>query len=210
MCCVDIPEANTAADFPHPAVFHIASSLAASVLQFHSTPWLPETWRSQDITFFTVDKISAKKLPQLSNPYFKIEFAKRTQQSSLNSKGKGKAIESHPTTTTTTTTIINTPSHHCTNTHLTGAPNDLLFRLGILLVEIGYSGSWQALRDAELEESALPPSRQTDYHIAERLCKEQELLRKMGPKYVLIVKKCIECHFLSESELVCIFVRGPA
>ncbi|KAK3386496.1 hypothetical protein B0H63DRAFT_467873 [Podospora didyma] len=169
--------------FPHPAAFHIASSLAASVLQFHSTPWLPETWRSQDITFFSIGELSIETDLQLSYPYFKIEFAKRRRLDK--GKGKAHAFTSHQTV----------PDEH--DQTISGARNELLFRLGTVLMEIAFSLPWEDLRDharIEFQLYKLPLGQQTDYGIAERLC--QVLLpRKMGPEYTRIVRHCIGCDF---------------
>ena len=83
------------------------------------------------------------------------------------------------------------------STNPTGARNPLLFALGIVLIEIGFSTPWQALR---AEGMRLSPEK-LDYHIAERLC--QVLLpRRMGLNYTRIVKKCIGCDFgLSDPEI---------
>jgi hypothetical protein len=161
---------------PLPAAFHMAGSLAASVLQFHSTPWLPETWRSQDIRFFSVGGklLSPEDELRLSDPYFKADFAKR-------GKGKGKAVNQ------TATCMLAGQGVHV------GARNELLFPFGIVLLEIGFSRSWQALRDRVCAECKLPLARQTGYHIAEKLC--AMLTNQMGPKYPRIIRKCIGCDF---------------
>ncbi|KAK4215171.1 hypothetical protein QBC37DRAFT_398930 [Rhypophila decipiens] len=170
---------------PHPAAFHIASSLAASVLQFHSTPWLPETWRSQDVTFFIIGETSIETDLQLSYPYFKIEFANRNHFH----KGKGKArvFTSHQTA----------PDEH--DQIISGARNELLFRLGTVLMEVAFSLPWEDLRNQARIEFQV--GQQTDYSIAERLC--QVLLpRKMGPEYTRIVRRCIGCDFgLTEPQI---------
>jgi hypothetical protein len=66
-----------------------------------------------------------------------------------------------------------------------------LFRLGIILLELGFSKPWAVLRG--MVRNALPPLKQTDYHVAERLC--DRLTREMGAKYPLLIRKCIGCDF---------------
>jgi hypothetical protein len=172
-----------------PIAFHIASSLATSVLQFHSTPWLPETWRTEDITFFNVEDLSVAEELNLTYPYFKIEFAPRK----FTAKQKGKAIAIEPNHTTAEGSSLS---------NITGARNELLLRLGIVLIEVGLSRPWQELREYTLARSNLPPHRRTDYNVAEALARSPDLRNKRGPRYVCIVKKCIGCDFgLSDPQI---------
>ena len=166
---------------PLPAAFHIATSLAMSVLQFHSTPWLPETWRSQDITFFSDRELSVANDLRLSYPYFQVKFAKRQDR-----KGKGRAIDSHQNTTEDT-------QQRDIATSTGGARNELLFRLGTMLIEVGFSRSWKELQARACAKFQLPPNRQTEYHVSETLC--SVLATHMGPHYARIVRKCIGCDF---------------
>ena len=57
------------------AIFHVAASLANSSLQLHSTPWLPETWGSQDVLFYVArgSRQNGQGV-QLRSPYLKIEL----------------------------------------------------------------------------------------------------------------------------------------
>jgi len=175
----DNPRSNA---LPYPAAFHIASSLAASVLQFHSTPWLPKTWCSQDITFFSAEELSVESDLPLSHPYFKIEFAKQKRD-----KGKGKVSHSQEAApgqqyaASSQQQVSNIP---------TGARNPLLFALGIVLIEIGFATPWHALKAEGIRQS---PD-QLEYQIAEELCKVL-LPRRMGRPYTIIVRKCIGCAF---------------
>ena len=49
---------------------HLAKTLAVAVLQYHSTPWLRATWRSEDIYFFCTNP--NQLLPNLSSPHLNV------------------------------------------------------------------------------------------------------------------------------------------
>ncbi|KAK0722701.1 hypothetical protein B0T26DRAFT_641362 [Lasiosphaeria miniovina] len=176
-----INENSFQGSLPLPATFHIAGSLAASVLQFHSTPWLPETWRSQDVNFFTAHQLSAEDELRLSYPYFKVEFGRRAR--------KGKAVGSGPGSEDADMQDTAGGS----DTMAVGARNELLFRFGIVLLEVGFSRSWATLRERVCRDFQMPAKRQTDYHVAEKLC--AMLANQMGAKYPRIIRKCIGCDF---------------
>lgn len=83
---------------------------------------------------------------------------------------------------------------------MTLAPNELLFRYGTVLLELGYSQPWPQLQQLMLK--ALPPHRQTDYHAAEKLAQAPLLRSRMGPRCTTIVRKCLGCDFgLGENDL---------
>ncbi|KAK1754870.1 hypothetical protein QBC47DRAFT_382022 [Echria macrotheca] len=156
---------------PIALTFHIAGSMAASILQFHSTPWLPQTWRTQDVMFFSAGDPSEEQIPRLSPPYFQAELTKAS--------------------------TIRVTANETAETAVTGARNEILFRLGIVLLELGFSRPWHIIR--ELGSSALPPNRQSDYHIADKLC--TILTMQMGTRYPKMVRRCIGCDFgLSEPQ----------
>lgn len=162
--------------FPLAIMFHIAGSLAASVLQFYSTPWLPETWCSQDVKFFNSSDVNDQDNMRLSHPYFKAIFTRRrTANDKVSRLGEGTASS------------------------ISGARNELLFRFGILLLEVGFSRSWSALKEEVLQQRSLPPNKQSDYHIAGKLA--SMLTRQVGSTYTKIIRKCIGCDFgLSEPQ----------
>ncbi|KAK0714065.1 hypothetical protein B0T26DRAFT_597781, partial [Lasiosphaeria miniovina] len=160
---------------PLKSTLHVALSLAQSFLQFHSTPWLPQTWGSRDVLFF-VPKDHRQQGLQLESPYLKLELHKTN-------KGKGKAVE----TSGCCQGIVNMGEDVGLVSTAAATQQEVLFRFAIVLLEIGFSRPWFALRD--LVRNALPPSRQTDYHMAETL--SGLLIRQMGPNYVRIIRKCI-------------------
>ncbi|KAH7002587.1 hypothetical protein EDB80DRAFT_720802 [Ilyonectria destructans] len=160
---------------PLPVALQIAGSLAASVLQFHSTPWLPETWRSQDISFFSTE-LSVEDEIQLSHPHFQVQFSNHIKKS-MSQYSKASDL-----------TLVNSEE-----VSLSGARNEILFRLGIVLLEVGFSRPWHSLREEILNLKKLPTNRRTDYHVAEKLC--AILMNQMGARYPRIIRKCIGCDF---------------
>ncbi|KAI9155559.1 hypothetical protein HJFPF1_08143 [Paramyrothecium foliicola] len=161
---------------PLPVALQIAGSLAASVLQFHSTPWLPETWKSEDVCFFSAGSLSIENEIQLSHPYFQVQFHKSSSNNaSQHSEASDKTLADGK------------------QGILVGVRNELLFRLGIVLLEVGFSRSWDSLRKEILASNTLHASRRTDYHIAQKLC--VILQNQLGPRYSRIIRKCISCDF---------------
>ncbi len=60
------------------------------------------------------------------------------------------------------------------------ARNTVLFCLGIMLLELGYSKPWVQLQEWVFQN--LPPDKQTDYHTAEKLAQAPGLRSRMGPR----------------------------
>ena len=58
----------------------LAHSLATTVLEFHSTPWLPETWRSQNVYFYGIDDPRIEKPGLLNTPLLNATFSQSHQQ----------------------------------------------------------------------------------------------------------------------------------
>lgn len=85
--------------------------------------------------------------------------------------------------------------------------NELLFRFGIVLLELGYSQPWPSLKSRVF--ASLPPPRRTDYHAAEKLAQMPFLRDRMGPRFPTIVRKCLGCDFgLGENDLASKELQG--
>jgi hypothetical protein len=69
--------------------------------------------------------------------------------------------------------------------------NRLLFSLGVMMLELAYQVPLQSLQKDRDVDANVPPN--TDYHIANRVTLQAAGL--MGPKYVEVVRKCIQCDF---------------
>jgi len=154
----------------------LATSLATIVLQFQSTPWLSSSWRSRDIKFFA----PCHQTPNLvGSPYLAVEIMQP-------SKGKGIAVKCGDNLSTICDDYL-------------VARNELLFRLGIILLELGLSKTWRELQLQAFQ--VLSPGNKTEYKAANYLARSP-LMMRMGPKYAQIVRKCIGCDFgLGENDL---------
>ncbi|KAK3369987.1 hypothetical protein B0H63DRAFT_551939 [Podospora didyma] len=165
---------------PRATKAHLASSLSVAILQYHSTPWLPDSWQSSNVRFFGVGELSQDTV-SLTTPYFTVPISKKEM------KGKGRltAIDGHLTAQSTTP-----------NSTASLARNELLFRFGIVLLELGYGQPWPRLRQRALAKSHGPNEQtMTDYHFAQILARAPVLRDRMGPKFSIIVRKCLGCDF---------------
>ncbi|KAG7286688.1 hypothetical protein NEMBOFW57_008999 [Staphylotrichum longicolle] len=162
---------------PRSSTALLATSLSSAVLQYHSTPWLPDIWQSSHVRFYGTSHLlqSAEELLS-SSPHFEVEFSKS------NLKGKGHDLTA------------------CARATGVVARNKILFHFGIILLELGYSRPWAQL--VESVGNTLPLGGQSEYDVAEKLSRGYPLLNKMGPKFPIIVRKCLGCDFgTGESDL---------
>ena len=163
---------------PLRSLFHIAGSLVASVLQFQSTPWLQETWHSEDVIFFSANELSAEVELHLSSPYFEAELQGRP----ASGKGKCKA-----------TMMPEPDSPALASPNIRESTEEYrrqgLFCLGVILLEIAFCRLWEELRKLTCSELGITPSRQADIQVAKKLC--AILRNKIGPKFPRIVESCI-------------------
>ncbi|KAH7274954.1 hypothetical protein B0J15DRAFT_473884 [Fusarium solani] len=193
-----ISEDELTRSLPRTAMVHLAGSLATAVLQYHSTPWLPKTWESRQVLFCgRGDILEDASSISSTSPYFRVGFS--TTPETTNRKGLDrKPVGSLPKASSR---VFSTP------TPSSLARNAILFRLGIIFLELGYSQPWPHLRSRLL--STLPPQHQTDYDAAEKLAQTPLLRNLMGPRFSTIVRKCLGCDFgLGESDLASEELQG--
>ncbi|KAI8679353.1 hypothetical protein NCS57_00213300 [Fusarium keratoplasticum] len=191
-----ISEDEFTRSLPRTTMVHLAGSLATAVLQYHSTPWLPKTWESSQVLFCgSGDNLEDASSISSTSPYFRVGFAnpETTSSKELDRNPAGSLPEA-------SNRVFPTP------TPSSLARNAILFRLGIILLELGYSQPWPHLRNRLF--STLPPQHQTDYDAAEKLAQTPLLRNRMGPRFSTIVRKCLGCDFgLGESDLRERFLR---
>ena len=118
----------------------LAKTLAIAVLQYHSTPWLKVSWRSEDIYFFDNEPISSPGSPSIASPH-------------LNVKVKGPCGE--------LSRALEFPPHNLIR-------NPLLFSLGVVLLEIAYTSTMKTLR-RPIDLDSGREGRYTDFFAARRL-----------------------------------------
>ncbi len=120
----------------------LAKTLAVAVLQYHSTPWLRISWRSEDVYFFGNDSGSVEDMPSLVSPH-------------LNVRVKGPCGQLSRASTF--------PPHDL-------ARNPLLFSLGVVLLEIAYTSSLESLQSPHDLDNGRE-NRYTEFFAARRLAK---------------------------------------
>ena len=155
-------------NFPLYERLRLAKVLTVAVLQYHATPWLHESWRSDDVTFLGDDAVSLlRRTSPLKAPH--LYATVRGCDSSQSSAVRGE-----------------------TETASGAARNSLLYSLGILLLEIGYWKKWEDLsRPREGEDRY--QDRYTHFYQARNFLKSGR--SDMGPRYDSIVEQLIECDF---------------
>ena len=150
---------------PQYEKLRLAKSLATAVLQYHATPWLKISWRSEDIFFCDSDEDSIPK---------------------------GKLLLTAPHVNVKVNTPAGQLSQASTSKPRDFIRNPLLFGLGVLLIEIANSSTIQGLQQpSDLEDGR--ENQHTEYHVAKRLAKS--LGREMGASYGKVVQKLLHCDF---------------
>ena len=155
-------------NFPLYERLRLAKVLTVAVLQYHATPWLHESWRSDDVTFLGEDAASLlRQKSPLKAPH--LYATVRESDSSASSAVRGG-----------------------TEGASGAARNSLLYSLGILLLEIGYWKKWQDLSRSQEGEHRYQ-DRYTQFYQARKFLKSGR--SDMGPRYDTIVEQLIECDF---------------
>ena len=149
----------------------IGRLLASAILQYYATPWLTEAWRSEDIMFFGLET---------SNP-----------TSNACSNVTSDTLPAAPCLNVRVKAPNNRVTHSPTTSHSL-IRNQLLFRLGVVLLELAYKAPLPTLQqpcDLEVGKAA----QYSEFFTARRL---GELVgAKMGRPYGKIVRQCLECDF---------------
>jgi hypothetical protein len=148
----------------------LARKLATAVLQYNSTPWLKESWRSQDIYFFDAITNSIEdQAARLTEPHFSVRVSKQPQKLLETEESKAQPY----------------------------ADNQILFGLGIVLLELGYEATMASLQSCKDLAQADPKhvEASSEFMEARRLAASPKLTRKVGCSYRRIVQKCLRCDF---------------
>jgi hypothetical protein len=120
----------------------LARQLASAVLQFHATPLLKRTWRSEDVVFFG----QSTSPGSITSPHLNVQVGKPNTNNSF--------LE------------LNASSSE----DIGFIRNPYLFRLGVTLIELAYQAPLLSLReDKDLTNGQ--ESKHTDFFIADRLSK---------------------------------------
>ena len=135
-----LPRSKSSCGIPSLQRISLALSLATAVLEFHASPWLPDTWRSQNVHFYGVDSQTLRHPGSLATPFLNIQ-PKSTKP------------------------FFVAPS---SRDLLSPIRNNVLFGLGIIFLELGFESPMKKLYNAEeLDEGR--QHRFSDYLTAKRL-----------------------------------------
>ena len=123
----------------------LAKSLAVAVLQYHDTPWLGMSWRSEDVYFFGHPEEDATSRILTLTPHLNAKVEASDRQLSR--------------------------AENCPNR--TFVRNPLLFSLGIVLLEIAHFSGLQDLQQpSDLEKNQ--ENQCTEFFVARRLAKQAD------------------------------------
>ena len=149
---------------------HLALTLASTVLQLHTTPWLNKRWGKGDILFLR--QLGGSRSPLIGQPHISKSFASRA---------------------------ITLPSHKDKAPCSAGPMirNKSMFDLGILLIELCFNKSLEELREPEDLDNG-KPNAYTDFSTANRLI--QLVYNEAGNRYGDAVRRCIRCEFDQREE----------
>lgn len=158
----------------------LAQRLAKAVLHYYSTPWLPEDWGLQDLSFFGERTAYGEEalVRDLQTLHLSTHFPQNpdpTPQPEYGPKGarsiasQGQSIEA--------------------NYHIYGIKNMTLARLGLALLEIGHQrdiGSFELDQPHDIINARI---------LVERSHTE------LGGRYHRIARQCLDCDFSSGGDL---------
>ena len=153
----------------------LAKVLAKAVLEYHDTPWLRDSWRSNDIQFFAD---SSQSIADLGAPHLTVRFPSRHGTfSRLRGADKGSAYSDQAETF---------------------AQNNTLFGLATMLLELDFE---KPLSHMRLPGDVVENSPQgTEFKTAKRLAKSTT--PGLGPDFRKIIRKCLHCNFgIDETDL---------
>ena len=140
----------------------LALSLARAVLRFHASPWLPENWRSENTRFYGIESSNVSRSGSLKAPFLNLKFL-----------GPNDASQ---------TASSNDP--------LSPIRNNVLFGLGVILLELAFESPLKQLHNAEDKARGIEHA---DYLTARRL--KTTIGTPLGSRYGRIAKRCLDCEF---------------
>jgi hypothetical protein len=157
--------------------YQLALKISKSVLQFHSTPWLPPIWKLQDVSIFG-SELSERTLKTL---HLSVCFESAPSTLLENQPPNNASAE------ITKDSRASSSVDACYKRICPGIYNQTLFSLGIALLEISH---WQNFRKMSQSDT-------DEFYAAHRLVRGPAPL---GSKFRKIVERCLRCEFDAGSE----------
>lgn len=147
----------------------LSKQLALAVLQYHTTPWLEDTWNGDHVLVeadsgsHTLSRTTSEKPDSTQfESYLDVSIHNPNEASQSPISGRSR-------------TLIR---------------NWTLYSLGVMLLELAYKRPIQEMRkaqDIDINEH------NTNYYTADRI--QQNVSREMGLEFAEVVRKCIQCDF---------------
>lgn len=144
----------------------LAYKLAATALQYHSTAWLPRDWSLQDVAYFAETSMGTTD-----------EISNQLESLHLSTRFPGKC---NPATTHAVKDLSDL-------TYIYGIKNLTLAKLGVVMIEICVEN--------DISSFSLDPTLHDVISARKVLMERPPVLDTLGPKYIEIARKCIDCNF---------------
>lgn len=160
---------SSAAYIPSHERIMLAKHLSIAVLQFHATPWLGNSICGKDVLLHEIGEPRTDSTATLREAFIRVPI-------------KGPYGNVFKRDGFPNKTLIRNP---------------LLFRLGVLLIELALQSSLRSLQmpiDIDANEG-----QNTDFHTALRACHQVEA--SLGPRYSKAVRRCLKCDFGHDEDL---------
>jgi hypothetical protein len=149
----------------------LAQKLAEAVLQYHSTPWLPQTWTLQDVAYFKDTTQSDKK--DISDALQSLHLSNHfLDQARLDAKANERSVDLK---------------------HTYGIRNLTLAKLGVALLEI--------CTQKDMTVPRLDSTPYEIIQARKLVGEEHSSIMTLGKRYLEIVRKCIYCDFACDDDL---------
>ena len=151
----------------------IARSLVMAVLQFHATPWLTESWQSNNLLFENANPKNWQSCN--ASPHLVVHIA------GANKKAPVPSTIAQPSLSLAAF-----------------VPNSMLFNLGVMLLELAYDVPFPSLLQSAGVD-ALADNILGDYNAAYQLASNVGVF--FGSGYADVVRKCLRCDFREGEDL---------
>jgi hypothetical protein len=157
----------------HYERLRLARQLSTAVLQFRSTPWLANPWNSNEILVSTSEPSSTTTNDTTLRNFHGL-FVSACIRNPFHTPARSNSFPSR--------TLIR---------------NQLLFRLGVMLLEIAFQKPLDEMK--ETTDTNGQDDSNADFWAADRL--RHQVSACLAPRYAEVVRKCIHCDFGKDFDL---------
>ncbi|KIX03543.1 uncharacterized protein Z518_07096 [Rhinocladiella mackenziei CBS 650.93] len=183
-----LPKRGHDMNLPEYQRLSLAKVLSGAVLQLQGTPWLSESLLSHNILVLELARETQFRPSSYGDQHFSLFIDVPLRLDTFGMRGDLDVSG---------TAMISSRSQFSSRLPSV-APNDFLYHLGILLLELAYHTSFDNLVAEVRQDDAIPlplsaDDRTAEFQIACRLA--DNVGTSMGSSYARIAKKCIRCDF---------------